>query len=162
MQGRLGLYIGILFRTRSLVSPAKCGERSESEANFCVRSAVRHRVGRVAGGRSAIRNGICPLQTLPRLFCPKSTTSRLDRPRRRGGNEAPLTSSASSSTPPPPPPTGNLVAGSRAEPASSTRGKFTLELHFHHQALQSRALSYFLFPSLALLLLQNVLRFRAN
>lgn len=68
-QYRPALYIGILFRTRSLVSPAKCGERSESEANFCARFAVRHRVGRVAGGNSAIRNGICPFQTLlPRLF----------------------------------------------------------------------------------------------
>ncbi|KAG7209456.1 hypothetical protein KM043_015547 [Ampulex compressa] len=75
---RLQVCIGILSVARFPVSPARCGERSESEANFCARSAVRLRGGRVAGGRSAIRNGICPLQTLlPRLLHPKTSTSRL-------------------------------------------------------------------------------------
>lgn len=59
---------GPLFHLQSAMRAGR-----ESEANFCARSAVRHRVGRVAGGRSAIRNGICPLQTLlPAYFARKA------------------------------------------------------------------------------------------
>lgn len=80
--------------TQSVVSPARCGERSESEANFCVRSAVRLWGGWIAGGRSASRNGICPLQTLlPRLFHPKAVqVAPTYHPRWGNGTSATATS----------------------------------------------------------------------
>lgn len=120
---------GPLFHLQSAMRAGR-----ESEANFCARSAVRHRVGRVAGGRSAIRNGICPLQTLlPRLFRPKSTTIRLYCPR-RGGNRMPLPTSLSSLLPPSPSSSSSLSSSS-----SSSHRRAILSRTVEHKRLPAHA-----------------------
>lgn len=120
-----------LLDAKSVVSPARCGERSKSEANFCVRSAVRLRGGWVAGGRSASRNGICPLQTLlPRLFHPKAVqVASTYHPRWGNGTPATGLRRETSSWPAEPVPTSTVCIVSFAE--FSVRLDYTESYAYH-------------------------------